>query len=306
MIDGTHTYEAVKQDFETYLPKLSENGIVLFHDTIPKRFSFHKYWNKLSKKYVSFNFENKYGLGVLAPKGVGNFQAIKHLFGLPKIAIYSAIIGGRDSIKAQVFQTYPVDQIMYTDSDVKVSKGWRIIKVRKSYIPRVSAKSYKLDPKYYEALVGYDYLIWIDGSVQITNTKFVEMLVEKMKKESSPVGFIPHPDRDCIYEEYDACIDAGRIKTEKEKTVALKQLKRYKKKKIMPHSGLYAGTCFIRDMKHEKIDIFNQLWSEEVKIGSIRDQLSLPYVLNELNIKPTTIDINLWSNQYFKVNKHLK
>lgn len=306
MIDGTHTAEAAKEDFETYLPKLSENAIVLFHDTTVKRFSLHKYWNKISRKYVSFNIENRFGLGILAPKGVGNFQAIKNLFGLPKITIYSSIIGGKDNIKSQVFQTYPVDQIMYTDLDVKVSKGWRIVDAKESGIPRVSAKYYKLQSHLYNELHGYDYVIWIDGSIQIINTRFVEMLINKMKATDSPIGLIPHPDRDCIYDEYDACVEIGRIKTDKEKQVALEQLKRYKRQSIMPHSGLYAGTCFIRDMNHPDIVKFNELWMNEVKHGSIRDQLSLPYVLTKLNIKPTIIDINLWSNQYFKVNKHLK
>lgn len=71
-IDGLHTFEAVKQDYETWLPKLKENGIILFHDITVFRpdFGVHQLWDILAKSYPSMEFAHSYGLGVLFPKGV--------------------------------------------------------------------------------------------------------------------------------------------------------------------------------------------------------------------------------------------
>lgn len=69
-IDGFHTYDAVAHDFETWLPKLARNGVMLFHDTADDTgYGSAKFWDELSKKHHSFAFTHSWGLGVLFPKG---------------------------------------------------------------------------------------------------------------------------------------------------------------------------------------------------------------------------------------------
>ena len=51
-IDGDHSYEGVRADFETFSPLVKPGGIVAFHDILPHpnrpEFVVHRYWRELS------------------------------------------------------------------------------------------------------------------------------------------------------------------------------------------------------------------------------------------------------------------
>jgi len=75
-IDGFHTYEAVKEDFTLWLPKVSPKGIILIHDIAEYRddFGAWKLWKEIKDNYPSYSFTHGHGLGVI--QNINNSQNI--------------------------------------------------------------------------------------------------------------------------------------------------------------------------------------------------------------------------------------
>jgi hypothetical protein len=66
-VDGRHFYDDVKHDFTSWIPKLSERAIVMFHDTQVRErgFGVYQFWEQLATIRPAFEFHHGHGLGVL-------------------------------------------------------------------------------------------------------------------------------------------------------------------------------------------------------------------------------------------------
>jgi hypothetical protein len=82
-IDGCHTYEAVKSDFERWVGKVKDNGVILLHDINERQddFGVFRLWDELIKQYKTLEFYHSHGLGVLCK----NAQGFSELFCSNKI-----------------------------------------------------------------------------------------------------------------------------------------------------------------------------------------------------------------------------
>ncbi|MGN6464594.1 MAG: class I SAM-dependent methyltransferase [Rhizobiaceae bacterium] len=80
-IDGLHSYEAVRHDFETWRPKLGEDAVVILHDTNVRErgFGVSRLWAEIADERPHFEFLHGHGLGIVA-MGKAPTPALASLF----------------------------------------------------------------------------------------------------------------------------------------------------------------------------------------------------------------------------------
>jgi hypothetical protein len=117
-IDGLHTYEAVKHDFETWLPKLSPNAVVLFHDinVRERNFGVFTLWEELKQSYRNFQYDFGHGLGVLT-LGTDLPEEVNFLFDSEKNNVYFSFLRNLFSERGSFFKTK-----MNFDAQLKLEK----------------------------------------------------------------------------------------------------------------------------------------------------------------------------------------
>jgi len=79
-VDGDHTYEGVKKDFEMYTPLVRQNGIVALHDILPQpSCEVNRFWDEIKSQYehveiIEDRKQNEAGIGLI--KRLKNLKTI--------------------------------------------------------------------------------------------------------------------------------------------------------------------------------------------------------------------------------------
>ncbi len=194
------------------------------------------------------------------------------------MVVYTAITNNYDSVKP-----FPVTNATHIHFNEPIFYPHKDPSRRAKYCKIMAHKALPRNTQY---------SMWVDGSIQLNQLDF-KVLIDKYLK-TSDIAVLKHPERDCIFKEAQAIIALKKDDT----ITVLDQMIRYND---FPHNwGLGENGIILR--RHSMVSQWlNELWWEEILVGSKRDQLSLPYVLHKkLNIPCTFIE----DRSFFTVKPH--
>lgn len=132
----------------------------------------------------------------------------------------------------------------------------------------------------HRVLSDYKIVVYVDANVHIR----CDLLpyLKDFERTGKALAFLPHPFRDCIYEEGACCALTGLDNPE---TIAT-QLRRYRIQGSPRHNGLTENNLFALRTDHPDTRRFFELWWREYANGSRRDQISAGYAFWATGIKP--------------------
>ena len=194
------------------------------------------------------------------------------------ITVYTAVFDGYDDL-CSVQSSDDVEYVAFTD-ERQPETGWTCL------TPLVTEPDSRRENRKYKTrshllFPDSEWTIYLDGnlSLKVTPQEIIDVCLSTGSE--APLFLFPHNLRNCLYDEATACIQAGLDDAE----TIQPQIDRYRAESYQSNAGLYWGGFLIR---RAGCEAFNELWWSEIKRGSSRDQISLPYSLAKSQV---TIDV---------------
>ena len=226
-----------------------------------------------------------------------------------KRVIYTAIFGGYDQLPDPTFIPEGWDFICFTDSDIK-SDIWKIVKTPAIYKdPTRNARKCKLLP--HRLFPEYEYSLWVDGNIIVREN--VNELIEHYLDDCN-LAVHDHEQnvldpRGCVYKEAEAIFYFGQKNGNYKDDPKLisEQMNRYIAESYPSNNSLAVTMQLLR--RHNEKDCIEamEMWWEEIRYGSKRDQLSFNYSMWKSKMHFNYFSGDSRDNRYFlNTGKHKK
>jgi O-antigen biosynthesis protein len=215
------------------------------------------------------------------------------------IAVVTAVAGGYDHVGSHKFYHDDVDYLFFTDGKtLPLDEEWQVCEFPEGVTddPWRLAKIPKINPHMIPKLREYNYVIWIDGSMQIVARDFVSDMLGYLDK-----GLVlsPHFDgRDCGYGE-------ATIRPPKYAGEPLdEQCDAYRTEGFPEHFGLWECGVECRDMNKPGVAEFGAMWFEQIMKWSIQDQVSCGYSMWKTGFVPDVLPRSWREYGWIHLNAH--
>jgi hypothetical protein len=211
---------------------------------------------------------------------------------LEVIAVLTANLGSFDTPVDPVAQNRMYEFHRFTDEDFPPIAG---------LTPRMQYRIPKMFG--WQMFPGYDYYVWLDGSVSFVRSDSLDWLEDKLG--DNDMAFFDHPWRHTMQEETDH-IEEYLAKGDKYLTpryangLHKEQLADCLSFPDFVDDRLYASTAFIYRDTEKVRNALREWWMHQSRYFTV-DQIVLPFVLWKNDIKVSTLGNNPFDSKYIKM-----
>jgi hypothetical protein len=201
---------------------------------------------------------------------------------MKSLIVYTAITGGFNDMLAAPrvppdAKGRPVRYICFSDSKIICPDGWewRPVLLRERD-PRRTARWHKTMS--HIIFPSAEFTLWHDASHHLKVNPW--HVIDFGLAGSRAFATFKHPQRDCVYQEIQACLLLRKDVPARLYT----QAERYRREGYPARCGLFETACVARRRSPLSARL-NEIWWKEIKEGSCRDQVSLPYAMWKSGLK---------------------
>lgn len=220
------------------------------------------------------------------------------------LTVYTCIAGNYDDLIPQ--PSYKgVKYICFSNSIPAQNnyRGWEIQSIKKinTIEQNLINRTIKVHP--FNLKFNTNFSMYIDGNVLLKSNpiNFINQFIDS----SAAIAVFKHPERENIYQEFDAIIATGKLDTDEiNKTRVL--LNRMQKEGYDFIPMLTANYIILRRHDNKNLKIAMKEWLQIIYHECKRDQISLQYLLWKHNIKMVHLDDFCSPQKFFKRFHHGK